>query len=483
MSQLHTILADFERGAEASQAKRTAGDLRAHAIVTSVRRRHRARMLGSVAAASAAALVVTGTVWAVLGRSDAEPAVPTPTPSASAPLQPSPSASPSPSPQLSMPAFAGTVTVDEHLPSALPITPEVWNEAGPGWVLATYRETLYLFDDATQSEDYTYGPQVAYLVSPDGARYELTSVAGEDGVAIVAWDPQASAALAIARGEQAEGHWVVLDLVTGTSRAVEQQDVTRSKWTTADLARQRWPYTATPDAAWEANLHNTPSAASTQPTSSQMSAALAAAQVQVPATDTCKTVLPLPSGGYAVGCGTPLFDDGVAIDDTFAYHYVAFVDANANVIGSPVATTMPETFTDFDIATAPNELTAFDGGVRLSMAEESIVGCPSGVAVATPEGVSLLAGVESLRATDPDLNVFYDAGQSGTALYTMVTGGCSGDSRPAALMRDEPASRTFTTLIPLPAWWLEATANGIYPAELPWPVQSIVSAYVVPDSK
>ena len=39
-----------------------------------------------------------------------------------------------------MPAFAGTVTVDPHLPDASPITSDVWASVRPGWALISYRE-------------------------------------------------------------------------------------------------------------------------------------------------------------------------------------------------------------------------------------------------------------------------------------------------------------------------------------------------------
>ena len=100
---------------------------------------------------------------------------PTPSPSTSA----SPSAAPQPS------FVERQVTVAPNVPAAELLTKDVLDSAGSGWVVAVY--------DATSRTDAgveSPGPRVLYLISPDGARYELGNLdtLGMTAPELVAWD-------------------------------------------------------------------------------------------------------------------------------------------------------------------------------------------------------------------------------------------------------------------------------------------------------
>jgi hypothetical protein len=112
--------------------------------------------------------------WWPFGGSGSEPS-PTPTPSASA----SPSASPQPS------FVERQVTVAPNVPASELLTEAVLESAGSGWVVAVY--------DATSRTDTgveSPGPRVLYLISPDGARYEVGNLdtLGMTSPDLVAWD-------------------------------------------------------------------------------------------------------------------------------------------------------------------------------------------------------------------------------------------------------------------------------------------------------
>lgn len=129
--------------------------------------------------AGAVALLALGAVawfagWWPFGGAGSEP---TPTPSVSA----SPSASLTPPP-----AFVERqVTVAPNVPAAELLTAAVLESAGSGWVVATF--------DATSRDGAgveSRGPRVLYLISPEGARYELGNLdtLGMSAPDLVAWD-------------------------------------------------------------------------------------------------------------------------------------------------------------------------------------------------------------------------------------------------------------------------------------------------------
>lgn len=191
------------RAARDAGAARLEGE-RLGAVHGKVRRAHarRAALRTSLVAFAVVALGA-GVVYGV--SANGGPIAEQPTPSAS----PSSSASPSPSPSdtTAWPGFAGEVSVDPHLPTASAITPEVWASAGPGWAVISYRETWV--DGADMR-----GPQVIYLVSPQGDRYELANISG-DTVAVLAWQAGSTTAPVSVQPEGDPPYAGMLNLVTG----------------------------------------------------------------------------------------------------------------------------------------------------------------------------------------------------------------------------------------------------------------------------
>jgi hypothetical protein len=378
-----------------------------------------------------------------------------------------------------MPAFTGDVTVDPQLPTAEAITPEAWNAAGPGWVLATYREKVYHYDDATRSSNYTYGPQVAYLVSPDGTRYQLTSIGGDEPVYVVEWDSGSRVALSLAGGPTVDSglHWVTLDLVTGDTRPLSDADVAGSGWrrpNQSDIQDVMELFASGPPEdipGFEAlRALAVPNAL---PTEAHLDAALATAQDLVPAGEVCKDPLPLATS-VAVACG-PLLEEvaGEMVGGWYA-HEVIFVSARGSGTGAVVDVRIPNEYgpvwPDPSFWDHPWQRIG-DSVVAMAIGEGPYV-CPAGRYVIRSSGIDPLPGVEALKEANSAINIFYDAGVVGSSVYTVVTGGCSGSSMPEALVRDDVANGTYTTLIPLPqAFAQEAIGDDI--------VGSIESAYVV----
>lgn len=144
-------------------------------------RRNRRRSTLLTTAASIATMAAVGLVGLLAAHQldDDVPAYPPPPPSPSAspsppaPPTPTPTPTPVPTPPPNPPAsdFTGEVTSSPHLPSAAPLTLELWESATSGWVLVPYREHWQV----TDTGQFSAGPHALYLVSPQGDRYELTT--------------------------------------------------------------------------------------------------------------------------------------------------------------------------------------------------------------------------------------------------------------------------------------------------------------------
>lgn len=178
------------------------------------------RRLVWIIAATVAAVAVTGvSVAAATGvwRKD-EPAA---SPSPSVTPSPSPSASVTPSPQVPELGFAGTVTESPYLPDAQAITPEIWASAGSGWAVVTYRERWVDETWTGDSWDYSHtdGPHIAYLASPAGDRFELSTLSADADYDILWWAPGSTEATVISRtldDDDTAPTFGSLDLATGT---------------------------------------------------------------------------------------------------------------------------------------------------------------------------------------------------------------------------------------------------------------------------
>lgn len=480
MSRLYAMLNDLERDAELTYANRTSGDLRGRRVRSAIRSKRRTRTVGIVAASTIAALGVTGTAWAVMTRDNVAPAIPTltPSPTVSAPSAPSPTATPSPEVELTMPEFAGTVTVNEHLPSALPITPEVWNEAGPGWVLASYQESWVTWDEASWSEIPGVGLQAIYLIDPTGNRYELTTADPSVQLSIVSWSPLDAEALAIAStgDEASDQEWVMVDLAKGARRPVTAEDVAESDWTqdvfspvsNGDQADRRAIQGA--DA-----LMNLPAPTNAGPalTTEATEAALATARALAPSDMMCTDTVALETQ-VAVICGRePYVDYGGGL----WYPYVVVFVADA---GMGQGTVIDLRYGDPDDPLTI-QVSATSERYGDSLVEASGAGnpysCWDGMALVSETGTQALPGPQALHDAHESSNVFIPAGQAGDRLYTTVTGGCSGDAEPAALVVDNTRSGESHVLVPWPASidTEPGLDGGVYVSK------SLLSSYVVPE--
>ena len=182
------------------------------------------------AIASTAVLVIAGVTAAILTRGNGDAnASPEPSPSASASpsnsASPSPSSSPSPSPTITIDAngrtLPGFVTVDPSLPDALPLPAGIWDQTGPGWVLATYRPSVSYYDFVGLAADEDMTKQVVYLVNPQGQRYQVLELDVNQPIRIESWLAGESSAIVRECGRwgciSGEGASRALDLRTGTT--------------------------------------------------------------------------------------------------------------------------------------------------------------------------------------------------------------------------------------------------------------------------
>lgn len=137
---------------------------------------------------------------------------PAPSPSASPGASSSPSATVAvgPSPVVSVDAdgraLPGFVTIDDSLPQADPLLPEIWETITPGWTLAIV---------APRAGGQAPEHQVLYLVSPEGQRYQVLELDPAQPVGLLAW-------------------------TAGESRAIVT--VGNDSWVSADyFSRYEWP--------------------------------------------------------------------------------------------------------------------------------------------------------------------------------------------------------------------------------------------------
>lgn len=489
MSDLAQMLALFEREEYAASVGAQLAETGRHAVRVKVVRARRIRAAATIAVAAVAVVACATGAWALTQPDRNDPAVPEPSPTVTTPSpspSPTPSASVTPEPVHTMPDFTGGVTVDPQLPSAEAITPEAWNEAGPGWVLATYREEVYGWDDATNSQTYSHGPQAVYLISPDGTRYELTSISGDEPVYVVEWDPGARVALALAGGPNVDSglRWVSLYLLTGDTRPISEADVAGSSWTRpsdSDIQGTIGVYASGPPE--EIPGFDPLLALPEQPAPSvtgDTEAAIATAQSLVPDGEECTDALSLRTT-VVVACGREYMFDGSSEGGGWFDHYFVYVADSGRGEGAVVDVRIPTEYGNDTLQLLSgwfDPSAGFVGDTVIAMAiGEGMDPCQEGRYSVTTAGAVPLPGVEALKAealkADKGYaNIFYNAGIVDSSVYTVVTGGCSGEAMPWALVRDDIATGASAVLIPFPQTFQE-TGSG-------WVTGSIESAYVVP---
>lgn len=466
--ELGGLFRDREAELESQSEGRALDDVARARVLGRARRTRRARAaLTGVAAAVAVVLVAGGVL--LLARPPVVPPVEVPTvsPSPSPTHAPSPTEPTAPAPTsqaLPAPAFAGTVTVSDELPTAQPITPQVWAEAGSGWVLASYRET-WLKEAPASPGTYADagGPEVVYLVSPDGDRYQLVEPETNSTVAVVAWQPQDTTALVAVRDTylNAPWSWARLDLVSGRLSPV-----------TVDAAVP-WVGSALPPLAdgrvpiEDASTGQATRAVAADGTVSDITpieapAALAAASAAYLGAS-CAVSGRYDAASVLISCtrsaeaaGNVMWHRDVLLR--------GWQDGRVEVLGDSA---------DTDVLTSWSRPTVVSGkvlvsGIAFTGSDSVIVDCPTGRYVLGARGLTILPGVAA--ADWPSASIFRDAGASGTSTYTYVTGGCSSDAQPATLVRDDLETGAHAELFPYPA--------DASPGNYPW--ESLTGYYVVP---
>jgi hypothetical protein len=432
MSGLGELFDEAEgRAAVAAGGARLGGE-ELGAVHSRVRRAHARRSALRASLVAVAAVVVgAGVAWGVSAYRAVDP-VATPSPS----VTPSSSVTPSPSPSPSdtgfaWPGFSGEVTVDPHLPDAGSITPEVWAGTGPGWVLVSYREA---WGDAP-----TVGPQVIYLVSPAGERYELVNVPG-DTVSVLAWEAGSATAPVSVQPYGDAPYLGMLDLVTGEVTSMD--GYAPYLWSIAFLDADGAPIWHGNDAtsAWVSM-----SADGQQSEYAWPEVTVSAPEVAYNAFDfegrDCGNNAPFDDESSIVTCWDNRYTVGDSgIDAADAHRVVARVWP----LDGRVETLHESTYAEPG-AQQPSRAGDF---VVASTGATGLDGCPS--------SYSILAGGEAAPvpgwdpALHPNPTIFTPFGTAGNVLTWGVTSGCSGDVSPVVVVMSDLAGGTSAVLVPYP---------------------------------
>ena len=433
MSGLGDLLGEAEgRAAREAGGARLDGD-RLDAVHTTVRRAHSRRAALRTGLVAVAAVVVGGgLVYGVahLGGTTAAGVADSPASSAT------PSASPSLSTTVpAMPAFAGTVTVDPHLPTAQAITPEVWASAGPGWALVSYREQW-------EGIDTTFGPisgpQVIYLVSPAGDRYELANVAG-DTVSVLAWRAGSTTAAVSVQPHGDAPHAGWLNLVSG---AVAPSDgYAPYVWALAFLDADGAPVWTGNDAT-SAYVSIAPDGTQSEFTwpSTGNAAEVAVHQLAFPGID-CAEVAPYDAVSSIVVCWDNRYATGAPVDAA---------DAQQAVVRVWPADNRLEVLHESTYATAGAQTPTRAGEhVVASTGNVGVGGCPTDYSVLSGGKAAPVPGWDA--SLHPAANSFMAFGATDNVLTWGAASGCSGDETPIVVMSSDLDAGTYSVLVPFPS--------------------------------
>jgi len=417
MSGLGDLFGEAEgRAAREAGGARLDGD-RLDAVHTTVRRAHSRRAALRTGLVAVAAVVVGGGLFYGIahfgGTTAAGPAHPGVTPSET------PSASPSPSDTaIAMPAFAGTVTVDPHLPTAQAITPEVWASAGPGWTLISYQER-WDFDLNIS------GPEVIYMASPQGDLYELTAVEG-DTVEVLAWDAGSTTAAVSVQPDGDPPFAGMLDLVSGEVTPID--GYAPYIWSLAFLDADGAP-------VWTGN-DATSAYVSIAPDGTQ-------SQYTIPSQDGAVELANAQPGAHDCFVAAP-FDDTSVLVTCYLL---------PNQYGPAVMRVWPATGKVQDVFSmnvdgmdgyAPNRVGDFVVADR---------GDPSGdcASVFASERDGVISPVPGVgQGVMAFANQFSTMAAVGNELIWTMSSMCSSDPKPSAVVSSDPAAGTFAVLMPLP---------------------------------
>jgi hypothetical protein len=414
-------------------AARAAGEARLEGdefgeVRTRVRRAHSRRavlrtFIVAGAAFAVGAVAVTGLKYVGTSRVGVSP-----TPSAPVSASPSPSASDA---SAGFPAFTGVLTQDPHLPQASPITADVWAAATPGWALISYREAWMLPDR------WEAGPQVIYLVSPAGERYELSSVPG-DTLSVLAWDVGSTTAAVSVQPEAEPPYEGLLNLVTG---AVTRMDgYAPSMYSLAFLDDDGAPVWMGDDSTYsgvkvDANANESQFAF----TSGAKAAEIAVNHLNFPGID-CGEVAPYDAESTIVSCWDNRFTTGGPIEAA---------DARLALVRAWPADDRVEVLYESTYAT-PRASKATRAGdfVLASTGGTGLDGCATDYSIIAGGKATPVPGWDA--TLHPSADSFLAFGATGNSLVWGATTGCEGDATPVAVVRSDLDSGTYAVLMPLP---------------------------------
>ncbi len=208
-ADLHRLLHEAARDEEAAALREFP------CTPETTRRYHRDVRRRRTAGGTALAAGVLGVaVVAVLGVGrpwQGAPPVVTPEPTLDSPA---PTPSPTPSPTV-----LGTVTEHPNLPEARPLEAGLLAAATPGWTLVRYDATTGVGgEDPAVAAELVPGPQIVYLLAPDGALYEAADLAafGDDKTRVLDWAPGSSLVLLDVYPQGGAPEVLVADFETGT---------------------------------------------------------------------------------------------------------------------------------------------------------------------------------------------------------------------------------------------------------------------------
>ena len=427
MSGLGDLFGEAEvRAVSAADGARLAGSS-LEGVHGRVRRAH-TRMAALRTGLAAVALVIVG-AGVVYGMSlrGAPPVADSPSSSASA----SPSVSPSSS-AVAWPGFTGSLTTDPHLPDAAVITPEVWASAGPGWALVSYREAW------TKDGVDDRGPQVIYLVSPQGDRYELVNVPG-DTVSVLAWAPGSTlvpAAVTLPSGEQ---NYMMLDLVTGGT--YQAGGYAPYLWSLAFLDAEGAPVWSGNDATW-GYVSIAPDGTQSEWTDpvTGNAAEVAVNKLAFPGID-CAVAAPYDDQSSIVECWDNRYTvGGTNVDAADAQQVIARVWPEEDRVEVLLATTYAA-----GSASSPtrvgDQVVAATGAVGLD-------GCANEFTVISRNALDAVPGWDA--SLHPDASHFLAFGAVGNVLTWGATSGCSAETSPIAVVGSDLERGRGTVLVPYP---------------------------------
>ena len=400
-----------------------------------VRRAHARRAALRTGLAGLAVVVVGAGVIYGLGLRGAPPISATTSPSPSASPSITPSTSPSPSDtDAAWPGFTGGLTVDPHVPNALPISRGVWASAGPGWAVISYREAW------TKDDVDDRGPQVVYLVSPEGQRYELVNVPG-DTVAVLAWEAGATSVPVSVQPDGDPPHAGMLNLVTGEVTATE--GYAPYLWSLAFLDSDGGPiYTGNEATSAYVRIASDGTQSEYSFPDVGNSGELAYNKLSFPGID-CGVPAPYDSQSELVLC----WDNRYSVGDDAG---IAAKDAHFVIARSWPSEQRLEVLFDSTYAAGTAQMPTRVGDfVVAGSGAIGRDGCPNQFSILADGEASPVPG----WSTDlhPSGSDFLEFGATGNTVVWGVTSGCSSPISPVVVVSSDLAESTGAVLMPYPA--------------------------------